>query len=327
MQTPFRAGPDGRRPRYAIARAGPIEQSPSRPDRPQPRLRKSKARSATRASATASSTARGSASAARRIRQRQQGPVRARERLRPSTGVAEQRRATSVGRQSFVGLENDLWPRDPGPPVFPAFDALDPFDATGNADRSAGLLIRRRRGQARLRDALRQHDQGPPGETRRLRARGRLLVRQARAEPTRPRARRATAMASRCSTPTARSLAPGHADRAARRQRRQGAHRRLRPVLRLRHREALFRLVAGQARQRGQRQGAQLGPQRGDPPRSGEHAGDQLRRPRRIRRRREQRTPAAGRPITCTRCPSAPRCTPATRSSTTRSAPTTRSAT
>ncbi|MDA0236432.1 MAG: porin, partial [Proteobacteria bacterium] len=60
----------------------------------------------------------------------------------PSTGVAEQG-GRLFGRQSFVGLENGLGRVTLGRQYSPAFDALDPFDATGNADRSAGLLIRK----------------------------------------------------------------------------------------------------------------------------------------------------------------------------------------
>ena len=60
----------------------------------------------------------------------------------PSTGLAEQGRRL-FGRQSFVGLENGLGRLTLGRQYSPAFTALDPFDATGNADRSAGLLIRK----------------------------------------------------------------------------------------------------------------------------------------------------------------------------------------
>ncbi len=60
----------------------------------------------------------------------------------PSTGTLEQG-GRLFGRQSFVGLENGLGRLTLGRQYSPAFDALDPFDATGNADRSAGLLIRK----------------------------------------------------------------------------------------------------------------------------------------------------------------------------------------
>ena len=60
----------------------------------------------------------------------------------PSTGLAEQG-GRLFGRQSFVGLENGLGRITLGRQYSPAFTALDPFDATGNADRSAGLLIRK----------------------------------------------------------------------------------------------------------------------------------------------------------------------------------------
>lgn len=60
----------------------------------------------------------------------------------PSTGLAEQG-GRLFGRQSFVGLENGLGRVTLGRQYSPAFTALDPFDATGNADRSAGLLIRK----------------------------------------------------------------------------------------------------------------------------------------------------------------------------------------
>ncbi len=60
----------------------------------------------------------------------------------PSTGLAEQG-GRLFGRQSFVGLESGLGRLTLGRQYSPAFNALDPFDATGNADRSAGLLIRK----------------------------------------------------------------------------------------------------------------------------------------------------------------------------------------
>lgn len=60
----------------------------------------------------------------------------------PSTGLAEQG-GPLFGRQSFVGLESSLGRLTLGRQYSPAFVALDPFDATGNADRSAGLLLRK----------------------------------------------------------------------------------------------------------------------------------------------------------------------------------------
>lgn len=61
----------------------------------------------------------------------------------PSTGTAEQG-GRLFGRQSFVGLESATWGRITlGRQYSPAFVALDPFDATGAADRSVGLLTRK----------------------------------------------------------------------------------------------------------------------------------------------------------------------------------------
>lgn len=61
----------------------------------------------------------------------------------PSTGTAEQG-GRLFGRQSFVGLESAAWGRVTlGRQYSPAFVALDPFDATGSADRSVGLLTRK----------------------------------------------------------------------------------------------------------------------------------------------------------------------------------------
>ncbi len=60
----------------------------------------------------------------------------------PSTGIAEQG-GRLFGRQSFVGLENGLGRLTLGRQYSPAFTALNPFDATGNAVRSAGRLLRK----------------------------------------------------------------------------------------------------------------------------------------------------------------------------------------
>ena len=61
----------------------------------------------------------------------------------PSTGTAEQG-GRLFGRQSFVGLESASWGRlTLGRQYSPAFVALDPFDATGSAARSVGLLTRK----------------------------------------------------------------------------------------------------------------------------------------------------------------------------------------
>ncbi|MCC4114558.1 porin [Aromatoleum toluclasticum] len=61
----------------------------------------------------------------------------------PSTGTAEQG-GRLFGRQSFVGLESATWGRlTLGRQYSPAFVAIDPFDATGAADRSPGLLVRK----------------------------------------------------------------------------------------------------------------------------------------------------------------------------------------
>lgn len=47
------------------------------------------------------------------------------------------------GRQAFVGLEGGLGRLTLGRQYSPAFVAIDPFDATGSADRSVGLLSRK----------------------------------------------------------------------------------------------------------------------------------------------------------------------------------------
>ena len=61
----------------------------------------------------------------------------------PSNGVSEQG-GRLFGRQSFVGLESAGWGRlTLGRQYSPAFVAIDPFDATGSADRSPGLLSRK----------------------------------------------------------------------------------------------------------------------------------------------------------------------------------------
>jgi predicted porin len=61
----------------------------------------------------------------------------------PSTGRSEQG-GRLFGRQSFVGLESAGWGRITlGRQYSPAFVAIDPFDATGGADRSVGLLSRK----------------------------------------------------------------------------------------------------------------------------------------------------------------------------------------
>ena len=61
----------------------------------------------------------------------------------PSTGSAEQG-GRLFGRQAFVGFESATWGRlTLGRQYSPAFVAIDPFDATGSADRSPGLLSRK----------------------------------------------------------------------------------------------------------------------------------------------------------------------------------------
>jgi predicted porin len=60
----------------------------------------------------------------------------------PSTGLAEQG-GRVFGRQSFVGLEHAYGRITLGRQYSPAFVAIDPFDATGSADRSVGLLSRK----------------------------------------------------------------------------------------------------------------------------------------------------------------------------------------
>lgn len=62
--------------------------------------------------------------------------------LDPSTGQLEQG-GRAFGRQSFVGLESGLGRLTLGRQYSPAFVALDPFEATGGADRSVGLLTRK----------------------------------------------------------------------------------------------------------------------------------------------------------------------------------------
>lgn len=60
----------------------------------------------------------------------------------PATGVSEQG-GRLFGRQSFVGLEGGWGRVTLGRQYSPAFVAIDPFDATGSADRSPGLLSRK----------------------------------------------------------------------------------------------------------------------------------------------------------------------------------------
>lgn len=60
----------------------------------------------------------------------------------PSTGVSEQG-GRLFGRQSLVGLEGSWGRVTLGRQYSPAFVGLDPFDATGGADRSPGLLTRK----------------------------------------------------------------------------------------------------------------------------------------------------------------------------------------
>ncbi|HRP97729.1 MAG TPA: porin [Rhodocyclaceae bacterium] len=61
----------------------------------------------------------------------------------PSTGLSEQG-GRFFGRQSFVGLDSERWGRlTLGRQYSPAFVAIDPFEATGGADRSVGLLTRK----------------------------------------------------------------------------------------------------------------------------------------------------------------------------------------
>ncbi|NMG75440.1 porin [Aromatoleum diolicum] len=60
----------------------------------------------------------------------------------PSAGGSEQG-GRLFGRQSFVGLEGGWGRVTLGRQYSPAFVAIDPFDATGSADRSPGLLSRK----------------------------------------------------------------------------------------------------------------------------------------------------------------------------------------
>jgi predicted porin len=60
----------------------------------------------------------------------------------PSRGTSEQG-GRLFGRQSYVGLENHLGRVTLGRQYSPNFVAIDPFDATGSADRSVGLLSRK----------------------------------------------------------------------------------------------------------------------------------------------------------------------------------------
>ncbi|TVO68377.1 porin [Denitromonas ohlonensis] len=60
----------------------------------------------------------------------------------PDTGATGQG-GRQFGRQSFVGLEGRWGKVMLGRQYSPAFDALDPFEATGGADRTAGLLHRK----------------------------------------------------------------------------------------------------------------------------------------------------------------------------------------
>jgi len=60
----------------------------------------------------------------------------------PSAGTLEQG-GRAFGRQSFVGLEGGWGRVTLGRQYSPAFVAIDPFDATGSADRSPGLLSRK----------------------------------------------------------------------------------------------------------------------------------------------------------------------------------------
>ncbi|NMG46178.1 porin [Aromatoleum toluvorans] len=60
----------------------------------------------------------------------------------PTVGGSEQG-GRLFGRQSYVGLEGGFGRVTLGRQYSPAFVALDPLDATGSADRSAGLLTRK----------------------------------------------------------------------------------------------------------------------------------------------------------------------------------------
>lgn len=63
----------------------------------------------------------------------------------PGTGDSEQDK-TLLGRQAFAGIEGDWGRITAGRQYSPAFVALDPYEATGAADRSAGMLHRSRDG-------------------------------------------------------------------------------------------------------------------------------------------------------------------------------------
>ena len=60
----------------------------------------------------------------------------------PDTGATGQG-GRQFGRQGFVGLEGNWGKLTLGRQYSPAFVALDPFEATGGADRTAGLLHRK----------------------------------------------------------------------------------------------------------------------------------------------------------------------------------------
>jgi hypothetical protein len=60
----------------------------------------------------------------------------------PSNGMSEPG-GRLFGRQSYVGQENELGRITLGRQFSPNFVAIDPFDATGSADRSVGLLSRK----------------------------------------------------------------------------------------------------------------------------------------------------------------------------------------
>lgn len=60
----------------------------------------------------------------------------------PGTGNSEQSK-TLLGRQVYAGLEGGWGRLTAGRQYSPAFVALDPFEATGSSDRSAGMLHRK----------------------------------------------------------------------------------------------------------------------------------------------------------------------------------------
>lgn len=60
----------------------------------------------------------------------------------PSTGTSEQG-GRLYGRQAYVGVEGGWGKLTLGRQYSPAFYALDPYEATGSADRTAGLLYRK----------------------------------------------------------------------------------------------------------------------------------------------------------------------------------------